>query len=153
MQRPFLRSGDFWSGLALAALGTYIVAQAKAWDYMTEEGPGPGFFPLWYGGVMVVLSLLLVAGAVLKPSARRQGVAWTDVGRAMTCWVAFVACIVAMRWVGFIIAFALLTWFMAFGMARKPQRVAIPLAVGLSVFFYALFVWGLDVGLPQGSLF
>jgi putative tricarboxylic transport membrane protein len=151
-ERPFLRSGDFWSGLALAGLGTWIVAQARAWDYLTEEGPGPGFFPVWYGGIIVVLSLLLVAGSVLKPSATRA-VAWDDVGRAMTCWVAFVACIVAMRWTGFIVAFAILTWFMARVMAAKPQRVAIPLAVGLSVFFYALFVWGLEVSLPEVKLF
>ena len=151
--RPFLRSGDFWSGLVLAALGTYIVAQAKAWPYMSEEGPGPGFFPLWYGGVMVVLSLLLVAGAVLKPAANPKGIAWAEVGRAMLCWAAFVACIVVMRWVGFVVAFALLTWFMARVMAARPQRVAIPLAVGLAVIFYALFAWGLDVSLPQGSLF
>src|SRR4051812_12837436 len=99
--RAFVRSGDFWSGLVLAALGTFIVVQAKSWDYMTEEGPGPGFFPIWYGGVMVVLSLLLVAGSVLKPAAHRADIAWNDVGRAMTCWLAFVACIVLMRWVGF----------------------------------------------------
>jgi putative tricarboxylic transport membrane protein len=151
--RGFVRSGDFWSGLVLAALGTYIVVQAKSWDYLTEEGPGPGFFPVWYGGIMVVLSLLLVAGAVLKPAVARKGIAWNDVGRAMTCWLAFVACIVAMRWVGFIAAFAVLTWFIAAVMAAKPNRIAIPLAVGLSVFFYALFAWGLDVSLPTGTLF
>jgi hypothetical protein len=34
-----------------------------------DEGPGPGFFPLWYGGAMIVLSLVLVAGAVMRPQA------------------------------------------------------------------------------------
>ena len=34
------RSGDFWSGLALAALGTYIVSEARGWVYMGEDGPG-----------------------------------------------------------------------------------------------------------------
>ena len=42
----FTRKGDFWAGLALAALGIFIVTQAWGWSYMTEEGPGPGFFPL-----------------------------------------------------------------------------------------------------------
>ena len=42
---PLARNGDFWSGLVLAALGAYIVGQARAWDYMTEDGPGAGFFP------------------------------------------------------------------------------------------------------------
>ena len=63
--KPALRSGDFWSGLVLAALGTYIVVTAHAWDYITEEGPGAGFFPMWYGGAMIALSLALALGAVL----------------------------------------------------------------------------------------
>ena len=150
--RPFLRSGDFWSGLALAALGTWIVAQARGWVYLNEEGPGPGFFPMWYGGIMVVLSLALVAGAVLKT---REGAAVErrDVVRALACWAAFVACIVLMRWLGFIPAFALLTAFMAGAMGRQPLRIVLPLAAGLSVLFWLLFSVALDVGLPRGSLF
>ena len=52
---------------------------------------------------MVVLSLLLVAGAVLKPepaAAPRQR-HWRDLRRALTCWLAFVACIALMHVLGF----------------------------------------------------
>ncbi len=151
----FARSGDFWSGLALALLGTYIVSEARGWVYMGEEGPGPGFFPLWYGGAMLVLSLLLVAGAVLKrpASGARAGVQWRDVGRAMLCWVALAACIALMNVLGFVASFALLAWFIAAVMAHRPQRIAIPLAIGGPLFFYALFEWALEVSLPRGLLF
>src|SRR5205085_10396822 len=67
---PFARSGDFWSGLVLAALGSWIVSEARAWVYMGEDGPGAAFFPVWYGGSMIVRSLLLIAGAVARPSAQ-----------------------------------------------------------------------------------
>jgi putative tricarboxylic transport membrane protein len=151
--RPLARSGDFWSGLVLAAIGAYIVVQARAWDYMTEEGPGPGFFPMWYGSAMVVLSLLLVAGAVLKRPAGGGTIVWAEVSRAMLCWAAFVVCIALMRYVGFIVAFGLLTWFMAAVMGGQPQRRAIAIAVGGAIGFYALFDRALDVSLPLGSLF
>ena len=49
----FTRKGDFWAGLVMAALGMFVVTQAYAWDYMTEDGPGAGFFPLWYGIAML----------------------------------------------------------------------------------------------------
>ena len=153
MRQPLARSGDFWSGLALAALGTYIVSEARGWAYMSEEGPGPGFFPLWYGSAMVALSLLLVAGAVLKRPADRGGIAWDEVRRAMLCWAGFVASIVLMDFLGFIVAFAALTWFMVTVMARERQRIAIPLAIGGAVGFWVLFSWALDVGLPAGRLF
>jgi putative tricarboxylic transport membrane protein len=153
--RSLARSGDFWSGLALAALGTYIVSQARGWVYMGEDGPGAGFFPLWYGSVMIVLSVLLVAGTVLKrgPAIEREAFRWNDLGRAMACWAAFVACVALMNLVGFVVAFALLSWFIIAVMARRPQRVALPVAIGGALVFYALFEMALDVTLPKGIFF
>ena len=69
-RRVPVATGDFWSGLVLAALGGYIARGRGSWVYLGEDGPGPGFFPIWYGGAMLALSLLLVAGAVLKPGRR-----------------------------------------------------------------------------------
>ena len=150
--KPMLRSGDFWSGLALAALGAYIVTEAHRWVYMGEDGPGAGFFPMWYGGIMIVLSLVLVATTVLRPS-RGAEVRWKDVGRALTCWVAFVASVALMPVVGFPVSFALLTWFIVQVMFRERARVAIPVAAGGALGFYALFELGLDLTLPHGIFF
>ncbi len=151
----FARSGDFWSGLALAALGAYIVSEARTWVYMGEDGPGAGFFPMWYGSAMVILSLVLVASAVLKaPSGEKQEqIRWRDLGRALTCWAAFVACIALMPVVGFAISFALLTWFIVAVMARQPQRIALGVAIAGAAGFYALFDLALDLSLPKGLLF
>jgi putative tricarboxylic transport membrane protein len=149
----FARAGDFWSGLALAALGAYIVFCARSWDYMGEDGPGPGFFPLWYGAAMLVLSLALAAGAVLRRRAESPQPSARDLGRALLCWIAFVACIALMHLVGFVAAFALLTWFVIAVMARRPQRVALPIAIGSALAFYAIFSWALEVALPPGILF
>ena len=147
-----LRSGDLWSGLALAGLGAYILFAARRWDYMTEEGPGAGFFPMWYGGVMLVLSLVLVASALVKPGRHAQ-VAWKDVSRALVAWVAFVACIALMPVFGFVISFALLAAFIVKVMCAEKLRTAILVAVIGSAGFYALFEWALDLSLPKGMLF
>ena len=149
------RKGDFWAGLALAGLGSYILSQAWGWAYMTEEGPGPGFFPIWYGTVMVLLSLLLVAGTVLKhdPKARQKEIRWAELRRALTCWAALAVCVAIIKFVGFMIAFGLLTWFIIAVMFGRPQRVALSYAVGGAVGFYALFSWALELQLPTGTLF
>src|SRR5260221_8822747 len=76
------RSPDFWSGLALAALGGYIVMQARGWDYATEDGPGPGFFPLWYGLGILSCAAFLVFFWKDSPAD------WRGAGRALaTCAV------------------------------------------------------------------
>jgi putative tricarboxylic transport membrane protein len=148
-----LRKGDFWSGLALAALGTYIIREAWRWDYMATDGPGPGFFPLWYGGAMVVLSLLLVAGSVLKSSPPADSVNWSEFGRALICWAAFAACIALLNVLGFVVSFALMTWFIVAVMFRQSQLKAVMIAIGGALGFYALFSLALGVSLPSGYLF
>jgi len=149
----FTRKSDFWAGLALAALGTYIVSKALGWTYMSEEGPGAGFFPLWYGTAMVVISLLLVLGAVLKhdPAAQVKQIQWGELRRAMTCWVALAACVAALKYVGFIVAFALLTWFIIAVMFHRPAIKALMFSVGGALGFYLIFNWALDLQLPTGS--
>ena len=150
--KSFLRSGDFWSGLALAALGTNILVTAHRWDYMTEEGPGAGFFPMWYGGAMVALSLLLTLGAVLRPSKKAE-VRWQDVSRAITAWAAFVASVALMPFIGFVISFALLAAFIVKVMCGETIRTALIVAACGSAGFYLLFEVALELSLPHGLLF
>ena len=150
----FTRKGDFWSGLALAGLGAYIVHEALGWDYVGEAGPGPGFFPVWYGGAMIVLSLLLVAGAVLKHAPDTgNGPDWANLRRVGLCWLALVASILLMNVLGFELSFGLLIWFIVAVMFRQPQRIALSLAVGGAVVFHLLFVQALELLLPAGMLF
>ena len=153
--RRLSRGGDFWSGLVLAALGAYIVSEAHGWTYMGDDGPGPGFFPMWYGSLMVALSLVLVARTALKPPTREAQAAmnWKEIARALTCWVAFVACVALMNVLGFAVSFALLTWFIVAYMARRPHREAAAIAIAGSAVFYGIFSYLLDLSLPAGYLF
>jgi putative tricarboxylic transport membrane protein len=149
---PFARRGDFWSGLALAALGAYVVGQALQWPYMGEDGPGPGFFPRWYGSVMLVLSLVLVASAVTKrtPDAPVRAVRRRELARAFACWGAFVASIAIMPLTGFLVSFALLTWFIVKVLARQSHVKGLALGIGGSILFYLVFELALGVDLPHG---
>jgi putative tricarboxylic transport membrane protein len=136
------RSPDFWSGLALAALGGYIVNEARGWDYVGSDGPGPGFFPMWYGIAMIALSLVLVF------SAKGEAFDWRATGRALGAWAAFACAVVVMKAVGFAISFAALTFFIVAVMyRRKPARAAL-VAVAVVAGFYLVFELALGVPLP-----
>jgi len=154
-----LRAGDFWAGLAFAALGAYIVTQAHGWVYLGEDGPGAGFFPMWYGIAMLVLSLVLVAGAVRKPRGRTPGTdpgdgpRWKGMGRALACWAALAVSVALLNLAGFIASFALLSWFIVAILCRRPAKVAVLLSIAWAVLFWAIFNWGLGMGLPAGRFF
>ncbi len=146
------KSGDLWSGLALAALGAYIVVQASRWDYLTPEGPGPGFFPLWYGIAMVALSAALVVSHLRRRSSLRKTIAWDRVGRALSTWLALVVSIALFKPLGFVIGFALLTYFLVAVMYRRPLRIAAAVALASTAGFYLVFSLALGVPLPAGPL-
>jgi len=136
------RSPDFWSGLALAALGGYIVYTARGWEYLGQDGPGPGFFPLWYGIAMLALSFLLM----MKSGG--EAVSWRGAGRAFGAWAAFAVSVAVIKLVGFLIAFIGLTLFIVAVMYRRSPVVAALVAIGVAAGFYAVFPLALGVQLP-----
>jgi putative tricarboxylic transport membrane protein len=152
MAQSMQLKGDAVSGVVLAALGAYIVSEAWRWDYSNIDGPGPGFFPLWYGMVMVVLSLALVVRSVMRPWTAEKAVDWHGVGRALSVWAVFTASIVLMKWLGFLMAFGLLILFVVAMMYGRPLKVAVAVAAGNMVVFYLLFTLALQLNLPVGPL-
>lgn len=153
MEETSLKSADLWSGLVLAALGVFIIVEARQWEYLGPDGPGPGFFPLWYGIAMVALSAVLVMASVLRKASRADTVInWHETGRAAATWLALVATVAALKLLGFVISFALLTFFIVAVMYRRPLTVAASIAVACSAGFYLVFSFALSVSLPTGVL-
>ena len=153
MIRPAYMQGDFISGAVLTALGGYIISEALHWTYSGPEGPGPGFFPLWYGVAMVVLALALMLGCVLR--GRRRGskeTDWKGIGRALMTWAAFAGSLALLKTLGFFLALALLTLFIVSVMYSKPFKTALIAAVGSAAGFYLVFVLALNISLPAGIL-
>ena len=152
MEDETRKSGDLWSGVALAALGLYIVFQARQWEYLGPEGPGPGFFPLWYGVAMLGLSALLIVLHLRRGSARGNAVDWTRLGRAFSTWFALAASVALFKPLGFVISFALLTYFIVAVMYRRPLKTAALTAIASAAGFYLVFDLALGVPLPVGFL-
>ncbi len=146
-----LRNGDFVSGAVLAALGVFIITEARQWEYLGPDGPGPGFFPLWYGiGLLVLSVMLMVVHARQAPAPESRGMAGT--GRPFATWAALVVCVALLKVLGFIVAFSLFALFIVRFLYRQSFGKALAVAVGGAVGFYLLFDVALNVALPAGML-
>lgn len=150
MQKYNLRNGDVVSGAILAALGVYIVTQASLWNYYSPDGPGPGFFPIWYGLLMIGLALALIVSTALKPKPQKSRRDWAGGKRALIAWLAFAACIATMGVLGFRVSFALFTFFIVAYIFQRPLAAAALTAVGATAAFYVVFPVLLSVQLPIG---
>ena len=149
MIKGILRNGDVLSAAALAALGVYVFMGAWNWPYYNEDGPGPAFFPIWYGVAMVVLSLALIVMTIANlPKAEAPD--WQGISRALITWAGFAISAALMGWLGFMISFALLTVFMITYVFRQPPVMAVVVAVVAALGFYLIFPFALSVPLPIG---
>ena len=153
MEEKEIKTGDIVSGGVLTGLGVYIIVEAKGWEYLGPDGPGPGFFPLWYGIAMVALALLLVATSLRDRGGEPdKPVNWREVGRAMLAWAGLALCVGLLKILGFLLAFGLFTFFLVAVMYRRSLAAALAVSAGVCVTFYLLFPLALNVALPIGKL-
>jgi len=158
---PGLRPQDRIANLVIAALvaAVAVAAMVAARDFpptMLETDVGPARFPVVYALVLIALSVVLAVNTLRAPAAapdavpagERPSYASVALGMAATA-----ACLVAMAYVGYAIATVVyLFGLMTLMGRRKPQWNAV-IAVGLTALVYAVFLYGLHVPLPVGSLF
>jgi putative tricarboxylic transport membrane protein len=154
MGRASLSYAEVISGALLAALGVFILTESRKWSYSTPEGPGPGFFPTWYGIAIIVLSLVVIIKALVKPDERDadEGVDRMGTFRALSTWAAFAAGVALLEPLGFVLTLMLLTFFIVAVIFRRSLATAATTAIAVAAAFYVTFPLALNVALPVGRL-
>ena len=147
-----LKSADFWSGTVLAVLGAWIIFRAWQWEYLGIDGPGAGFFPVWYGIAMLVLALVLAISGLSKHGPTADSIDWAGSRRALTAWAALAVAVASFWILGFVLGFGSLCFFMASVLYRQTLRTAATVAVLSAAGFYLVFSVALGVALPAGMV-
>jgi putative tricarboxylic transport membrane protein len=143
--------GNLFAGAFLAAFGIYVISVASRLPYVSEVGPGPGFFPLWLGIGLVFFSSCLMIGSFMssRRAARSEAQSWKAAGRALAGWFAMMVAIALLGKIGFGLSFVILTIFLIVALDRRPALLAVCVGIGLAVAFHLIFVVALDVSLPK----
>ena len=142
---------ELLSGICLGAFGAYVSIEALNLPYVSEFGPGPGFFPLWIGIGLTLLSLLLILANffALTPDESRERQSRLSIGRALVGWSGLILAIGLLQWLGFGLSLALLTLFLILVLERRPLWTALSVAIGLALGFHVIFVLALGLSLPS----
>jgi putative tricarboxylic transport membrane protein len=140
------------AGACLAAFGIYVIFVASKLPYVSEVGPGPGFFPLWLGIGLIIFGscLMLSSFPVFIKESPSDSTTWEATGRALAGWFGLIVAVALFGWIGFSVSFVLLTIFLIVALDRRPFLLSVGVGIGLAVAFYLLFVIALDVPLPAG---
>lgn len=143
--------GNLAAGVVLAAFGAYVISVAVKLPYVSEVGPGPGFFPLWLGIGLVLFAAALMFTAFTSAAAEidSQTQSWRMTMRSLSGWAAVMVAIALLGTIGFALSFISLTVFLIVALERRPVLLALGVGIALAVVFQLIFVAALDVSLPK----
>ena len=136
----------------LIALGLFVIQQSIGWEYMTRDGPGPGFFPIWIGIALVVLPVLYMASHVydLKRGEPVHRTSWSGAGIILLSWAAFMLIVALIKPIGFIGALIVMVVIYVRLIYGRSLLAAATVAAGSALGFWVLFVKLLNLRLPVG---
>ena len=140
---------DLIAGAVLAAFGIYVIWVAAKLPYVSDVGPGHGFFPLWLGIGLVVFAAGLMFASFTSSVNKAKSSSWNSMVRPLGGWLAVMIAIAFLGKIGFVLSFIILTIFLVVALERRPAWLAVGVAVGLAVAFHLVFVVALDVSLPK----
>jgi putative tricarboxylic transport membrane protein len=143
--------GNLLAALCLGAFGIYLISAAAKLDYVSEFGPGPGFFPLWLGiGLVVFAGCLALASRAPGVEANAKSPFSQTAGRALAGWLALMIAVALLGKIGLLLSYVLLTTLLLVILDRRPALFAVGIGIALAVAFQLIFVVALDVSLPKG---
>jgi len=146
MQLVFRNNRDFWAGIMLIGTGAAAILIARHYAFGTALRMGPGYFPSMLGGLLCLFGLYLVAVG-LRNKENMEGSNWS-LRALIVLPLALVLFGLLMEHAGFIPALLVLIFGSA--LAGKEFRFieVLLLAIGLTAFSVALFIWGLGLPYP-----
>ena len=145
-------SGAFWFVVSVC-----VSIQAYRLGLGDIHNPGVGFFFFWSGVVMGLLSIILLAKAVLARSRGKEephervfkGVKWVKVGMVLAATVIYG---IVFEWLGFLLSTVLFMAFLLRSIEAKRWIVVAFVAITSSILAYVLFEVLLKSRLPKGLL-
>jgi hypothetical protein len=145
MQLEFRNNRDFWAGVMLIATGATSVIIARSYNFGTSLRMGPGYFPSVLGSALVLFGLYFVAVG-LKRNEKIVG-GW-PLRPLIVLPLSLVLFGLLIDRAGFVPALiVLIVGSAASGTEFKLSEVLL-LAIGLTAFCVALFIFGLGLPYP-----
>jgi putative tricarboxylic transport membrane protein len=140
--------GELVLAAFFAALGLLWVGAAIRMPLWEGFAPQSGFMPLWYGVVLVGLTLAVVVNLFRQG----EGKAEEPIGKPILVLAVFAAGIAGLEPMGFGPAVFLMLLFMFVFIERLPIVSSVLVAGGTTAVLFLIFRTWLKVGLPVGPL-
>ena len=134
---------DFWAGVMFCGFALVGILAARGYSLGSAGKMGPGYFPLWLGGVLGVRGAILIGRSLVldgEPVPRFHLLPLTIIAVAVCLFGLMIEPL------GLVVALAVLTVLTAWAGPQFRLSETLALTVALIVFSVGVFVYAL--GLP-----
>ena len=143
------------ASLVFLAFSVYLMFESRDMEYFDALGPGAGFYPLWLGGGLAVLSIIWLVQVSIAP--REPMEAGFIPSRQGTIRVlSVIAALALFAWfvetLGFQLTMLVFLGTLLMTLSRQNLIVTAAVAIGGSFGVYYIFTQWLDVSLPASSI-
>jgi putative tricarboxylic transport membrane protein len=147
-----IQNAGFWGGIAILIYSSVLFSQSLSLKYYSEFGPGPGFFPLWLSGILVILSIGLILISIKKERILFKDILpkGRSLIRVLLVPASLIVFMLIVNFTGFIIASSILL-FMVFILEFK-WYMSLALSSSISILLFFIFQSILEVPLPVNVL-
>jgi putative tricarboxylic transport membrane protein len=139
---------DRWAGLALIALALYVLWEVRRIPFGTVAAPGPGVVPALLAVILLVCSLVVIAGGARAP--RVGALDWSEWRHSVAILGACAFMALALERLGYRLTMILVLLALLRLVERKGWLVGAVFAVGFSLGSHFLFNTLLRVPMPLG---
>lgn len=139
------RNKDFWAGAMLIATGLLAIVVARNYTFGTSVRMGPGYFPTVLGGLLILAGLYIMALSLKRHEKMTTN--WS-LRALIVLPVSMVLFGLLMEHTGFVPALVVLIFGSALAGKEFKLVEVLLLAIGLTAFSVALFIWGIRLPYP-----
>ncbi|MBP2666932.1 MAG: tripartite tricarboxylate transporter family receptor [Firmicutes bacterium] len=143
-----MQNAGVWAGVMFLIYASGMFWQALSLKYYTPFGPGPGLFPRWLSGMLIVVSLLFIWQSIKEDVITFRDIFPTNKAfvNVASVWGAAIGFMLILNFVGFITASSLLLFTLF--IRGYCWKTSLALAVGTSVFMFLIFNNAFGLPLP-----
>lgn len=142
---------EVWAAIVILLISFVFLYQSFSYSYSSELGPGPGYFPVWLSGILLILSCLYIFESLTAESGSAEtmprGEALRKILFILGCLSLF---LILISIIGFVLTGTIFLFLLLFREYKWYSNLGISL--GVSIFLFWLFDIILGVTLPVNGL-
>ena len=139
------------AGSIIFIVSLFMFIVAFQYPYSSAIGPGPGFFPVWISGILMVLSILYIVESVREKNESEES--WPtkkSLKGILFIMMSLFLFVLLFSLAGFILAGVVMMYLLFYKEYKWYTNLS--MSVGITFLIYGIFNYLLEVHLPSGGI-